>query len=78
MALIQKSIKISREDIEFCLSKGRNLSDGIRYCICQTRTKKEFVTEIKKLLSFARSAEEEKEILLSTEQKNKLLKLIDM
>lgn len=77
MALIPKSIKLSREDIDFCLSKGRNLSDGIRYCINQTKTKGEFIGEIKKLLSLNQSVGEEKEVSLSAEQKNKLFTLID-
>jgi len=72
MALIQKSVKLSEEDIEFAKSKGRNLSDGLRYCIGHTRDREWWMQEIRGMLKEPQESRE-----LTLEVKSKILKIME-
>jgi hypothetical protein len=73
MGLVGKSVRLTQEDIDYCEHIGRNLSDGIRYCINQSRFSNKIIDEIKRSISIA----PQNEISLSANNKNKILRITE-
>jgi hypothetical protein len=44
------SIYLSEQDKSYCLTKGKNLSEGIRFCIAQERSRVAFMSALRQTI----------------------------
>lgn len=56
------SVYLHEKDIEFVITKGSNVSEGIRHCINYTRDAEVFKGELREILGELRLTEANKEL----------------